>query len=544
MTSLGNAGIALKYIIKNLPAGTYFWSVQAIDQTYAGGSFADEKSFTINGNLDFGLAAYYPFNGNANDESGNAHNGTVNGATLTVDRFGNAGKAYSFDGNDVITLDKTIANFGTSDFTISAWINGSAYPNTICQQPIFTNRVGAGSWLTFGTHNSALHAEIYAPSGVACATDPTLVANTWSNVMMIKKGDSIILFINNKFAKSSISSTIQNISNTTDVSQIGYYPCTGSGFTGVIDDIRIYNRALNTTEIKALYIEGVCPAPRPQAKDTSICGHGAVTITPSAGTTYYWYKTAVAGSKFITGNAFTTPVLTKDTTYYISNFDGSCESKRDTVTIKVNSLPTASINALPDHIILHDVPVKLTGSPVGGTFTGKGISNDTLNPHKAGLGINLISYLYTVGNGCKDTATTTILVCDTLITTLYDTVIINRYDTTFVTVYDTVTKYISVTDTLIIDVLITSAAPAVSNRIKAYPNPTNNILNIDLGDYAAMNGYIIRINNSLGQVVYLSAVDSQLKTIDISTLGGLGLYYLQIIDDALKIKETRKIILQ
>ena len=49
-------------------------------------------------NLDSGLVAHYPFNGNANDESGNANHGTVNGATLTTDRFGNANKAYSFDG--------------------------------------------------------------------------------------------------------------------------------------------------------------------------------------------------------------------------------------------------------------------------------------------------------------------------------------------------------------------------------------------------------------------------------------------------------------
>ena len=39
-------------------------------------------------NLDSGLVAYYPFNGNANDESGNGNDGTVNGATLTADRFG------------------------------------------------------------------------------------------------------------------------------------------------------------------------------------------------------------------------------------------------------------------------------------------------------------------------------------------------------------------------------------------------------------------------------------------------------------------------
>ena len=45
-----------------------------------------------------GLVGYWPFNGNANDESGNGNHGTVNGATLTTDRNGNANAAYSFDG--------------------------------------------------------------------------------------------------------------------------------------------------------------------------------------------------------------------------------------------------------------------------------------------------------------------------------------------------------------------------------------------------------------------------------------------------------------
>jgi hypothetical protein len=44
-----------------------------------------------------GLVGWWPFNGNANDESGNGNNGTVNGATLTTDRFGNEGSAYDFN---------------------------------------------------------------------------------------------------------------------------------------------------------------------------------------------------------------------------------------------------------------------------------------------------------------------------------------------------------------------------------------------------------------------------------------------------------------
>ena len=47
-----------------------------------------------------GLVGWWPFNGNANDESGNGNHGTVNGASLTSDRNGVANKAYSFDGVD------------------------------------------------------------------------------------------------------------------------------------------------------------------------------------------------------------------------------------------------------------------------------------------------------------------------------------------------------------------------------------------------------------------------------------------------------------
>src|SRR3990170_4735591 len=69
-----------------------------------------------------GLVAFYPFNGNANDESGNGNNGVVNGATLTTDRLGKADSAYSFDGvNDYIGQKETLSVVNT--FAISVWIN-------------------------------------------------------------------------------------------------------------------------------------------------------------------------------------------------------------------------------------------------------------------------------------------------------------------------------------------------------------------------------------------------------------------------------------
>ena len=70
--------------------------------------------------LKEGLVAYYPFNGKANDESGNGHDGKVAGATLTYDRNGKEGSAYFFDGiNDMISLSKSLLD--NEKLTISMW---------------------------------------------------------------------------------------------------------------------------------------------------------------------------------------------------------------------------------------------------------------------------------------------------------------------------------------------------------------------------------------------------------------------------------------
>ena len=72
-------------------------------------------------NLQSGLVAWYPFDGNASDMSGNGNHGTVNGATLGTDRHGQIGKAYHFDGVDdyIEVFDDDVINFpATSSFSL------------------------------------------------------------------------------------------------------------------------------------------------------------------------------------------------------------------------------------------------------------------------------------------------------------------------------------------------------------------------------------------------------------------------------------------
>ena len=102
----------------------------------------------------------------------------------------------------------------------------------------------------------------------------------------------------------------------------------------------------------------------------------------------------------------------------------------------------------------------------------------------------------------------------------------------------------SVTDTLIIDVSLTGVTPPNNtNTILVYPNPSNDIVIIDNGDYLSMSGYTLKIINSLGQEVFNSIINVSQFQIPVSVLGSVGLYYIQVFDDNSSLLETKKLIL-
>ena len=122
---------------------------------------------------------------------------------------------------------------------------------------------------------------------------------------------------------------------------------------------------------------------------------------------------------------------------------------------------------------------------------------------------------------------------------------INITDTCIVTINDTITTLISVTDTLVINTLITGLTPPNNlNTIKVFPNPANSHITIDFGNFESMNGYTLTITNSIGQTVYTTPINEQSSYIDLSTWGGNGIYFVQIINTLNNTIENRKIVLQ
>lgn len=121
--------------------------------------------------------------------------------------------------------------------------------------------------------------------------------------------------------------------------------------------------------------------------------------------------------------------------------------------------------------------------------------------------------------------------------------IINIADTCIATITDT--TFITVTDTLIINTTITSLNPPTnSNTIKVFPNPTNDHITIDYGNFNVMNGYQLKIENSLGQQVFQTSITQQSDYLNLTAWGGNGLYFVHIIDPQGNTIDIRKIVLQ
>jgi len=130
----------------------------------------------------------------------------------------------------------------------------------------------------------------------------------------------------------------------------------------------------------------------------------------------------------------------------------------------------------------------------------------------------------------------TVTVQDTIVTQVYDTI------TTQINVYDTV--LVSVTDTLIINTSLGLPAPNNTNTIQVYPNPANDHITIDNGNFALISNYTIIIENSLGQQVFSSLINQQQFYVDLNGWSGNGVYFLKLINPQNNIVTIRKIVLQ
>jgi hypothetical protein len=267
-----------QYIVNNyrsLNINRHTWSNEAYSSQRMGGMIDEihiskiaRQPWEFNFSLTQGLVAYYPFNGNANDESGKGHDGTVNGAILTTDRLGNTEKAFSFNGienNIIVPQSIPIFNLGWTEFSISGWFNSSDLSKT--DQNIFNTLPHNGISIDLNYY-SRLGVISYC-IGNGSTWDSAIIpgiksdyqANTWYLMTLVKHDTTYDFFINGILDKSIVVpiSRSYNVDVGCRFGTIGPHPIFGSlwqMFKGKLDDYRIYDRALIQLEIDSLYHEG------------------------------------------------------------------------------------------------------------------------------------------------------------------------------------------------------------------------------------------------------------------------------------------------
>jgi hypothetical protein len=216
---------------------------------------SDNSSDDSSSTLTNGLVAHYKFEDNANDSSGNGNNGTANGGvTYTTGVVGS--KAASFDGVDDYINIGSIYDVDTNDLGISLWVS-------------FDTNASDNQFLTNGSTSMSdqnYFALTYANGGTSkirfasqgdtwenLYTSSTQSTDTWYYIYIEKVGSTAKIYIDGVLSSSS-SDHGGDIGNVYDW-------VIGKGhqdqlFDGLIDDLRIYNRALTTDEISTLYDMG------------------------------------------------------------------------------------------------------------------------------------------------------------------------------------------------------------------------------------------------------------------------------------------------
>ena len=216
--------------------------------------------------LDLGLIGYWPFTENANDASGNGNHGTVYGATLTEDAFGNLQQAYAFNG-----IDQYI-DFGNSSLlkpqlpiSISGWVRHNSVRSRILITNYQDDRYN-GVFVNFGQAEDSVRyfSLSYGDGGATTSANrrtKRILApemNTWFHFTGVIRGATdMTIYIDGVDAGGEYVGTGGPLAYSDGPVTIGRIDSDPHGpplyMNGSVDEIRIYNRALNDAEAAVLY---------------------------------------------------------------------------------------------------------------------------------------------------------------------------------------------------------------------------------------------------------------------------------------------------
>ncbi len=213
-----------------------------------------------------GLVGYYPFSGNARDESGSGNDGTVKGAKLSGDRHGKPNAAYTFDGREgSIVFTRGWFPYGIGGFTVTAWIRAEKPANgVIVDMPPTPNSGEALLAMQADTLTFAVRFDLNGNLNITDAgryvTATRCLTGDWCHIAAVyARGRSMQLWVNGQLrSETSLPAQDLNHGSPDRSCTFGAHapgpPDRPKGFWhGTLDDVRMYDHALGGGEIQALY---------------------------------------------------------------------------------------------------------------------------------------------------------------------------------------------------------------------------------------------------------------------------------------------------
>src|SRR6266550_3488691 len=289
-----DVGNRTTYIVTGLLTGqTYYFAVTAYNTSGAQSGYSNETSGVVgSGGLPAGLVAAYAFDEGAgtttSDASGSANTATISGATWNVN--GKFGKALSFNGSSsLLTVPDAASLDLTTGMTLEAWL----YPTTLSGwRTAILKRTTSGLAYSLYAHNNDPQPATtinVGGSDVSAAGPSALPLNSWSHLAATYDGTTMRLYVNGvQVGTHAVSGSI-----TTSNGQlsIGGNNVWGEYFAGLIDEVRVYNRALSAGEIQTDMTTALGSA---SPSDTTL---PTVSITAPAG------GAVLTGTTAVTANA-------------------------------------------------------------------------------------------------------------------------------------------------------------------------------------------------------------------------------------------------
>ena len=394
-----------------------------------------------------GLIAHWDMNGSANDVSGNGHNGNAQNVTPAMGSDGVMGDAYYFNGvNSYISIPYSPA-LNVTNYSVCAVVKVMGFYSGTCHTNIIFNRGTTGSTGT-GAY------ELYfsdAPAGVTCTTPydtladcflsgacasgaslspasmssfnytPHIVENEWYKVVATFNDTVYKIYVNGVLMNSAYIMTPGTLMGASlDSASIGYSTHDApigysDAFKGVIDDIKIYNRAITDSEVA--HLGDTCGMITAQPVDTNVAIGGNISYTVSttiSGAVYQWQQDGGTGyvnltnsgpysgvsTNVLTISGVTSAVVGDHYRCLVSNTWGCSDTSAQTL-LTIGSTGVNDLN-VSDYILVYpnpasnNVTVSLPGAAANSAFrltdaTGRTLINDRLFDKTSGIDISGLS---------------------------------------------------------------------------------------------------------------------------------------------------------